>query len=567
MTPRIEMKWDVKIPQRGGLCLSAILYLPESQPGPAPAIFVMTPYTAQVHHEQGVYFASHGYPFLSVDVQGRGSSEGAFHPLNEAPDGHDIVEWIARQSFCNGKVAMWGGSYMGYCQWATIKEAPPHLATIIPVASPYRGVDSPMRNNLFVPYSMRWLTLLSGHTAQDKMFADQSFWSAQFRRWFESGAPFGQLDTFLGNPSPLFQEWISHPAQDDYWDRHNPTAEQYATLSIHVLTITGSYDGNQAGALAHYRAHMRNASATARARHYLVIGPWDHAGTRSPKRAFAGLKFGTACLLDIPKLHLEWYAWTLQDGPKPPFLRKNVAYYVMGAEQWRYADSLEDVTARIQPLYLGSRGNPTDVFHSGSLDLEPSSAREPDHYVYDPHDVSLAAIEAAADPDRSAVDQRMIHASRGKQLVYHSAPFPEETEISGFFRLTLWMAIDQPDTDFRVSVHEIALDGGSILLGSDSMRARYRECFREEKLVLTADALCYRFERFNFVSRRIEKHHRLRLVIGPVNSIYAQKNYNSGGVVSQESMQDARAVTVKLFHDEARPSALYVPLGQSAEYV
>ena len=55
---------------------------------------------------------------------------------------------------------------------------------------------------------------------------------------------------------------------------------------------------------------------------------------------------------------------------------------------------------------------------------------------------------------------------------------------------------------------------------------------------------------------------RLRLVVGPVNSIYSQKNYNSGGDVSAESVRDARAVTVKLYHDRARPSALFVPIGQ-----
>ena len=55
---------------------------------------------------------------------------------------------------------------------------------------------------------------------------------------------------------------------------------------------------------------------------------------------------------------------------------------------------------------------------------------------------------------------------------------------------------------------------------------------------------------------------RLRLVIGPVSSMYSQKNFNSGGDVSAETMKDARTVTVKLYHDAAHPSALYVPLGQ-----
>jgi len=64
------------------------------------------------------------------------------------------------------------------------------------------------------------------------------------------------------------------------------------------------------------------------------------------------------------------------------------------------------------------------------------------------------------------------------------------------------------------------------------------------------------------VSRRIERGSRLRLVVGPLNSIYFEKNYNSGGRVSAETLRDARVVTVTLFHDSLRPSSLEVPLGQ-----
>src|SRR5690606_36222007 len=139
-----------------------------------------------------------------------------------------------------------------------------------------------------------------------------------------------ELDSWIGNPSAIFQEWLQHPHQDAYWDAHNPTADEYAKLRLPILTITGSHDVNQSGALTHYRAHMKNASPEARDAHYLVIGPWDHAGTRTPRAEFGGLTLGSASLVDLPKLHLDWYAWTMQQGAKPEFLQKNVAYYVMG---------------------------------------------------------------------------------------------------------------------------------------------------------------------------------------------------------------------------------------------
>ena len=557
----VDFRWNQKIPLRDGVQLSATVYTPHGQKAPAPCIFTLTPYIGQSYHDRGIYFAAHGYPFLTVDVRGRGNSEGQYDPLlQEAHDGYDVVEWLAKQPYCNGKVSMWGGSYAGYDQWAAAKEFPPHLATIVPVAAPYAGVDFPMGNNIFGPYDLQWLTFTSGHTSQDKLFGDSAFWNAKFRAWFESGTPFKDIDTLIGAPSAIFQRWVQHPHPDAFWDAYNPTAEQYARLSIPILTITGSYDGDQPGALTHYREYMKHASAEGRARHYLIIGPWDHAATRTPRAEIGGLKFAPASLLDLPQLHLDWYAWTMQGGPKPQFLQKAVAYYVMGAERWRYADTLEGITSQSLPYLLDSSSNATDVLAAGALGQSAATGK-PDHYVYDPHDLSFATDEATLDPG-DLTDQHATYSQRGKQLVYHSAPFDKVTEISGFFKLSAWIGIDQPDTDFNVTIAEIRPDGRSINLTSDVLRARYRENLREPKLVATHAAQRYDFDHFTFVSRQIGKGSRLRLSIAPINSISSEKNYNASNTVSEQSMKDARPVTVTLFHDRAHPSALYVPLGQ-----
>ena len=557
----VRFQWNAKIPLRDGVQLSATMYTPRDQKGPAPCIFTLTPYIAQSYHDRGMYFAAHGYPFLTVDVRGRGNSEGTFRPLiQEAQDGYDVVEWLARQPYCNGKVAMWGGSYAGYDQWATAKEFPPHLATIVPAAAPYAGVDFPSRGNVFDSYLVQWLTFTDGHASQINLFTDFPFWLTKNRQWFESGSPFKDLDTQIGNPSATFQQWIAHPTLGAYWDAYNPTAEQYAKLSIPILTITGSYDGDQPGALAHYQQYDKHASAEGRARHYLVIGPWDHAGTRTPKADVGGLTFGAASLVDLPKLHLDWYAWTMQGGPKPAFLQKRVAYYVMQADTWRYADTLAGVTAESRAFHLDSAANATDVLASGSLRTEPPTG-QPDHYVYDPRDLGTAALETTLDPE-SLTEQSLIFARHGKQLVYHTAPFEKDTEVTGFFKLSAWLAIDQPDTDFAVSVYEIRPDGTSIKLSDDRQRARFRESAHEAKLITSRKPLRYDFSQFTFTSRLITKGSRLRLVIGPIDSIFTQKNYNAGGDVSAESSRDARAVTVTLYHDKAHPSALYVPIGQ-----
>jgi putative CocE/NonD family hydrolase len=423
-----------------------------------------------------------------------------------------------------------------------------------------------MRNNIFYPYLMRWITLTSGRTSQAQIFTDDAFWSAGYRRWHESGRAFRELDAMLSGRSNTFQEWLKHPEPDAYWDAYNPTAEEYSRLQLPVLTITGSYDDDQPGALAHYSQHLRQAPA-ARERHFLIIGPWDHAGTRSPKAEFGGLKFQSASLLDLNRLHLEWYAWTMQGAPKPEFLQKLVAFYVMGAERWRYADTLEEVTAHHKTLFLESAGNANDVFSSGSLDTSAGSG-QPDRYVYDPREVDGVEIEAEARAHGgSLVDQSVILALRGRLFAYHSAPFEEDTEVSGFFRLSAWIAMDCPDTDFYVSIHEITSTGTSIRLTTDAMRARYREGLRSPKLIRTQEPLRYDFEHFTFVSRAVKRGSRLRLVIAPIGRIiegtFVQKNYNAGGVVAEESAENARAVTVRLFHDETHPSALYVPLGRA----
>lgn len=562
----VDFQWGVKIPLHDGVRLNATLYRPLNQQGPLPCVFTLTPYVGQTYHDRGMYFAAHGYVFLTVDARGRGNSEGQFTPLlQEGRDGPEIVEWLAAQPYCNGKVSMWGGSYAGYDQWATAKARPPHLVSIVPVASPMPGIDFPGLHNIHYSYDVQWLTLTSGHTAQDAIFADAAFWNAQFGKMYLAHRAFRELDRIVGNPSPSFQTWLQHPAVDAYWDSYNPTPQEFAGIDLPILSITGQYDDDQYGALAFYRQDFRYASAAAKARHYLVIGPWDHAGTRTPEAEMGGLKFGAASQLDMNKLHKAWYDWTLKDGPRPAFLKDKVAYYMLGegAEQWRYADSLEAVTAAVRPMYLDSRdGSANDVFASGSLsEARPGAASRPDHYVYDPLDTRFSAWDAIdAEGDNYLTDTGGLLASSGKLLVYHTPAFAQDTELAGFFSLPIWLSLDQPDTDLIAAVFEIGPDDRSVLLATDVLRARYRHSLRQAEPVKPGAIERYDFDQFHFVARRIAKGSRLRLVIGPLNSRAWEKNYNGGGVIADETGKDARTVTVTLFHDAAHPSALYLPI-------
>ncbi len=239
-----------------------------------------------------------------------------------------------------------------------------------------------------------------------------------------------------------------------------PTPEQYRAMNVPILTITGHYDGDQPGAMSYYREHMQYGNDAARRNHYLIIGPWDHAGTRTPAKEVGGLTFGDASMLDMNKLHADWYDWTLKGGARPEFLKKRIAYYVAGpgAEEWKYADDLDSVATERRPLYLASSGgSANDVVHSGDLAQDPRPS-SPDHYVYDPSDLRPAALESG-EVENGYTDQRYALNLFGNGVVYHSEPFAEATEVSGYVKLTLWMSMDVPDTDLEATLYEILPDG------------------------------------------------------------------------------------------------------------
>ena len=565
-----DVRWGVKLPMRDKVELNATLYLPRVPEGTGtPVIFTLTPYISDTYHERGAYFATRGYVFACVDVRGRGNSAGEFEPMaNDARDGHDVVEWLAKQPFCNGKVTMWGGSYAGFNQWATAKEMPPHLATIVPVASAHPPLDFPFTNNVGQRYATQWFTYTSGKAGQSQLFRDFTFWRSKFLEAHKKHVPFHTLDSFVGNPSPHFQRALKHPTPDAYWDAMVPTNEQYKKIALPILSLTGQYDADELGALTFYRNHMANASPEARARHFLIIGPWDHPGTRTPTDEVGGVKFGPAALLDLNDLHRQWYDWTLKDAARPEFLKDRVAYYLLapgnsGANgEWRYAESFEALTANPKTFYLDSvNGDANGVFRSGTLSEAPPQGGT-DKFIYDPIDTKRAEITEGVDPKENTehLDESYALSIGQDGLVYHTEPLPVETPLIGCPAVTLWVSIDTPDTDLAADLYEVQPDGTSIFLWNDLRRLRYRESLRTEKLVKPGEIVRCDFNPGLFVGRRLMKGSRLRLVISSPNSLFGQKNYNSGGVVANETVKDARTAHVQVHHDSTHVSSIQLPL-------
>ncbi|MGC1265057.1 MAG: CocE/NonD family hydrolase [Candidatus Acidiferrum sp.] len=556
-----DMKWAVKIPMRDGVQLNATVFQPHEQKEPLPVIFTFTPYIGDSYTDRAMYFAEHGYVYALVDVRGRGNSGGAFEPfVNEAKDGYDVVEWLAKQPYSNGKVTMWGGSYAGYDQWTVLKEFPPHLATIVPAAAAHPGVDFPFEYNIFGPYVEQWLTFTSGVTGNEKLFGDGAYWGAKALEYYDKHLAFKNYDTVAGNPSAVFQKWMQNPVPDSYYDQMVPSSKDYARIEIPILTITGDYDGDQPGAFTYYKKHMKYGTAEAKEKHFLIIGPWDHAGTRTPRREVGGLKFGESSVLDLNKLHTEWYEWAMKGGKKPEFLKKRVAYYVVGAraENWKYADTLESISNETRTLYLGSNGKADSVFESGTLTEKQAAGAETDKWTYDPMDTRPG--DAEMDDDDGLKSQRGVLNNYGNGAIYHTPAFGAATEVTGFLKLTIWLSMDVTDTDLEADVYEILPSGDSVYLTGATMRARYRESLREEKLVTTGKIEKYVFDNFTFFSRRVAKGSRLRLFVHCPNTPGTEKNYNSGGVVAEETGKDAKTAHVTLVHDKEHESTLELPI-------
>ena len=559
----IDVHWAVRIPMRDGIHLVGAIYKP-SGTAPVPVILSMTPYSIDTYHERANYFAYNGYAFALVDVRGRGNSEGEFIPfLVDKQDGYDAVEWLAQQSWCDGQVAMWGGSYAGMNQWTTLRESPPHLRTVVPAASAqfYTG-GNPMRGPGKMINALKWNVLTSEKTTGWNFNSQWDYWAQKARFCYLNHIPFHQIDRVMTNQENAhFQTWMSHPPHDPYWRQLIFSPEQYQNIDIPILTIAGHYDDSQRGSLHTYRLHMQYGSPQAKENHYLVIGPWDHAGTRTPRREVGGLHFSEAALLDLNRLHVEWYDFVMKGGPKPVFFKKQVAYYVMGAEEWNYTEELATLSQPRRYYLHSAYGNANDVYHSGSLDnIEPQDS-QPEGYTYDPLDIRPAELEREEIKDY-LTDQRWALNLYGNGLIYHTAPFEKDTEITGWAKLALWLELDVPDTDFEVILSEILPDGSHIKLSDDFMRARYRETQWAEKLVTPGEINCYEFSAFTFFSRLVKRGSRLRLLVHCPNYIFWEKNYNSGGYVGFETAQEARTTHVKLYHDASRPSYLELPIAR-----
>jgi len=579
--PGYDIEMSRMVPTRDGTELETWISKPSHLKEKVPAVLTLTQYDIDGgrHADSPANFTRRGYVFVRALVRGRGRSGGSKSEnlgLQVGRDGYDLVEWIAAQPWSDGRVVMYGGSFVGMTQWRTAAQHPPHLAAIAPYVAIYPGWDVPNTNGIPQAWSAVMMGYVSGRSLNTGFINNHDYWGGKLLEQYAAHRPFGDLDAALGVAADdwwmidergrrlsFLDMWLDHVGDEAFNLAAEPKVQDYAQMRTPVLSATGYYDDDQPGALRYYRRHIANAPAAAVAQHYLIIGPWDHSGTQSPTQEIEGISLPAAAVIDMEKLHGDWYDAALGRGPLPALLRDRVTYFMMGADEWRYAHTLEEASAGGTLVFFlaDAVGTPRDVFHSGSLADKASHTDPPAIIVSDPRELpELEMTKYAA--HEGATSQ--FRAFQRRAITFHSDPFTRDTEIAGHMRLLLECEADAPDFDLWAQVLMVLPDGSAVRLGEDIRRARFRNSQFKEELLKAGRIVEIPFE-FNWTAWRIPAGARLRLTVAPLNSPNYQKNYNTGARVGYEKLQDARVARIKIFHDDMHLSRLSVPLAAAPQ--
>ena len=543
--PRLDL--TLRVPLRDGRRLTAALYRP---PGTsAPAAVLITPYGVDRHHAAALALAKRGYAVVLANSRGRFGSDGDFVPFeSEGEDLSDVVGWTANQLWCDGQVVTFGGSYSGFAQWSMLRSPPAGLAALAPAAAVNPCADFPLGGNIHRAYALQWLAFIAGAGAQANLFADKAFWRDRVFAHYRSGAAFGDLSAGLRLPGETFDSWLKHPQLDAYWRGSLPDAASLARLDTPILTVTGQYDADLPGALAYHRAHL---VANPQADHRIVIGPWDHEGTRTPKRHLGDLDLGEAALIDVAELEAAWFDHHCFGRALPPQLREPVSYYVIAPERqgtWRRAASLAAVSRDRWTLWPGRHGaleEAAPAAGAGAFVSDPSRLR-PETWI------DWLDMEALS-------DAREIDAIDDDGLVWTAPPLPFEITLTGLMEAELVVSCDGPDADLVLYVDALGPGGRATPLMRVARRLRYAASLEQARAPRPDDVLRIAFDNAAFVARVLEQGTRLRLAVRALNSPWWEKNWQGGGEVARETAADARPARITV-HLGAQGTVLRLPL-------
>ncbi len=553
----VTVETNVAMKTRDGVILRADIYRPDAE-GKFPVILVRTPYDKRTNPRYCQRFASEGYVCIKQDGRGRSASDGDFYPWKyESQDGYDAVEWAAALPYSNGKVGMYGGSYLGSTQLLAAMAAPPHLVGIMPALAPsdfyahwaYRG-------GAFVQVQIQaWTTGTAIYTLERRLRKSQP-WRDLKRP--PAGYPLSELGTPAGLADWYF-DYLKHPAYDDYWKQVS-VHERFAQIQVPALHIGAWYDPFLDGTLGSYIGiKSKGGSESARKGQRLVIMPGGHAGFGAK---VGDVDFGKDSVLDTFALAIRWYDYLLKGIDNGMAAEKPVRIFVMGKNVWRDEDDWPLARAKVTHFYLHSAGKANTLNGDGALSTTLPATEPADRYIYDPGDPtpmrggtgdsSLDRVNFPVGP----IDQRPLQV-RSDVLVYTTPAFDKETEVTGPVSLELYVSSSAVDTDFAAKLIDVWPNGFAQNLANGILRARYRNSFEKAEFMKPGQVYKLTIDLWA-TSNVFFAGHKLQVEIASSDFPNFDRNPNTGE--SPESATTQIKATNVIYHERDHASALIVPV-------
>ncbi|MFG2045153.1 CocE/NonD family hydrolase [Dactylosporangium sp. NPDC048998] len=546
----VTIESGLEATMRDGTVLRADTYRPAGD-GPWPVLLTRTPYGRQdagvLSRLDPIRAAARGYLVVIQDCRGRFGSQGRWEPLvHEGTDGYDTVCWAATLPGSDGRVAMYGPSYLGYTQWAAIHTLPPDLRAAVPEftwADPDDGLIT--RGGAYELGLVTHWTLTLGFNVLQRRYAGSS---TRLRRQLEAlntaldglightywELPADEAPTLrrLGLPKPMAGHWSATPAP------------------IPTLTVAGWFDAFLQGSLDNHRSARAGGTPAA-----LIVGPWSHDNQTSqigetdfgPIADAAGLD-GDRSLLER---ELDWLDRHLRPDPDTEQGEPPVLLFVMGAGEWRRFPAWPP-DAVDAPWYLRAGGRL-------SPDAPPRSDSPPDTYYHDPGDpvptlggALLLAPQFPAGPR----DQRLVE-QRDDVLVYTSEPLRTPLEVVGRITVHLFADTTARSTDWVARLCDVDIDGISHNITDGVLRTPDSDRTAEHVIDLWSTAHVFL------------PGHRLRVQIA--SSCFPRWDRNLGSADAAAESSEAPTVPnampiarQSVYHDAARPSRIVLPILRSA---
>lgn len=546
-----------------GVKLGVAVWSPEPNTGEKlPAILVATPYNKLIPRniEDAQYFVPRGYVYVAYDLRGRYDSEGQAYLYGEY-DGKDLnvmQSWVASQSWSSGKIGMYGGSYLGFIQWAGALYQNPNLTALVPQVSPDDHYDNVYPSGAFqLSNSLDFLWFCCGGRTNTPIEV------MDWEKWYKH-LPLTDLANWAGiQNTKLWNDLLAHPNRDDYWpgpgERISPGKNgpgKYDKILVPTFNISGWYDQVSQATINNYVGMSTYGPAEHRNHHKLMMGPWVHGGLFRTTQG--ELTFPSQSAPNGNAWRLRWFDRWLK-GMDNGFDKEPPVYvYVMGADKWRNECEWPLKRTQYTKYFLHSKGQANSLLGNGTLGTESPGQEPNDSFAYDPQrPVQTLGGNVAMHPARVGPYDQTATELRSDVLVFTTEPLKEDVEVTGNIVVKLHASTDRKDTDFTGKIVDVSPNGYAQILLEGVIRGRYAKTFKEQNLLTPGQIYEFYVDLWS-VSNLFQKGHRIRIEISSSNFPKYDANPNTGGKfgVGTETL----IATQKIYHDKDHPSHVLLPV-------